>query len=202
MTPSIANSLINPVSGYPKFSRPLGHREAFPIQSDSDVLPRIVLLGLVSCPAAVVLGVIRRAVNSVEAKSIRAIAHVGKKRFERFPRRVISDAASTVARVVLLLRVIASFFHPAPRVVGHRVRHAVGSVPLHCDLNLKTTARLGMPALELPGLRRCAASTFAGTVPLASAEIGDRCQAGEARSCDVDEFHESDYHSKSLRWGQ
>lgn len=200
MTPAFANPMVYPLGRHPKFASPLGHGETLPVEGDANVLPRVVLLGLVSGPAAVVLGVASRAVNSIEAMTHWAITHVGIEHLKRFPRWVVSNAATAVSCVVRMLRVAASLLHPAPGVVCQRSGLSVGHISLGSDFFPKTTARLGMPAFELPGLRRCAAPAFTGTVPLTPADVANCGQSGEAHSCNVDESHGVNFNLNTSIW--
>jgi hypothetical protein len=187
MTPAVTKSCVDPMNWNPKFASPLGHSETFPVQSYADVLPRVVLLGLVSGPAAVLLGVASRAVNSIEAMPLRAIAHVGVKHLERFPRWIVVNASTAVSRVVLMLRTTASLLHSAPRVICQRLGLSVRGVPLGSDLFPKAAARLGLAAFEFPCLRCCIAAALARAVPLTPADIGNCGQARKALPRDVDE---------------
>jgi len=70
------------------------------------------------CPATVIGRIVLRHVNSVDAMSRRALAHVRNKSVELFPCIAYGNAASAVVRETSVVLVEASSHHELPRNIG------------------------------------------------------------------------------------
>lgn len=125
-----------------KVSSPLRYRHAFTFKLNADICALIVSLLSRRGPITIVLAVRTIVISTFNRFVSWAIPHISNEINKFIPAWFVADTSSAIPFKGRILWFVASGFHVVPRMIGSRIREAVGFLSFRRSLFLQTATRL------------------------------------------------------------
>lgn len=154
-----------------RYLRPVSERFNFSSRLKQSIPSGVIALLSRSGPPAIILRIISVVVNAVNGMvTTRALAHIRKESFKRFPCWGVSDPSATVVSPLMVFGVAAPSLHVSPTVVCPSAAISVGvsmaKTPIYGAFFVKAAAGYGFPTSETSDINIGGVSTRAYAVPI------------------------------------